>query len=1102
MVALLMLSTVWGSGATGKVTMLDEDRDIAGHWAEDVLSDWIHKGWINGYPDGSYRPDEPVTRAEMAALIARHLDIPSDVNEIPFHDVDPHAWYAPGIGKLVALDAVAGYEDGSCRPDDLMTRQEAAVLMAGITGLTGDGIGVSDLFMDSLPGWSQQSIQAVQSFGWMVGNTTGTFRPHAHITRAESVTALDNMFRQFSLQRGVVLDQAGNYGPAQGRVGIDQDVELKASGIHLHQVDVFGQLTVGEGVGDGDAELTNIRVEGKTFIHGGGENSIYLNDTDLAETVIARETGKVRVVASDETTIQQLDMNTPTLFELASGEIGLLVIGEGSAGTVVTLAKDTVIRKLIVYDAPVAFRGAGTIEEAEIYAKPVTFEHPPLSMSCDVEVSFICSKTDSDDRDGSDNGDETDYGDDSAEPNQPTMTELVYNPQSVVFEGLGSVESIGLQALWSNHSQSDVTTIASWTSEDVSVASVLDGVVTSVGYGDTNVRAQYRGRTVLVPVSVVPTVTSLVYDPVSLHFDDTGESSWIELTAMLSDGTELHMTDEAAWSSEDEHVASVDGGEVTSQGFGMTMVRAEYAGHTVEVPVEVESIATGLTHEPDDLSFGASWAPQQITLEANFSDGSTSAVTDAATWTSGNTSIVTVNDSGMVSPVGVGDTVISAVYGGQTVDVPVEVRVLLTGLTSSEGESLEFDGASGPTTIQLKAHYSDGSEPNVTSDASWSSGDVSVATVNSSGTVTPIGHGDTVITVSYEDREIEISVSVKVAFTEGVGTEDEPYEITTAEQVSGLRFYTGERSKDIYFELTGNIDLNDADFIDETEGWVPIGTDAEPFLGTLDGNGHVIENLRIDRPGQTHQGLFGYLEGTVANLHLTSVDITGKAMVGALAGELFRGKVDGATASGSIITEQDYSGGSNAGGLIGYAAISEIVDSGADVIVTGVDHNIGGLVGRALNTSIVTSYSHGSVIGNHPDAINLGGLVGYMSGSSKIQDGYATGNVTGNFRVGGLVGILDVPSSDPVITNAYASGTVDTDDSDSSGGLVGDLDAGTITDSFYTDTKFNEGTGKGTDIGTSQLEDESTFTNEGWDFNDIWFMDGVAGRPALQWETE
>lgn len=349
-------------------------------------------------------------------------------------------------------------------------------------------------------------------------------------------------------------------------------------------------------------------------------------------------------------------------------------------------------------------------------------------------------------------------------------------------------------------------------------------------------------------------------------------------------------------------------------------------------------------------------------------------------------------------------------------------------------------------------------------------------------------------------------MTVAVAFAGGEGTVAEPYAITTPEQLNGLRFYTGERGEGIYFELMGDIDLSDPDFINDASGWVPIGVSSgEPFAANLDGKGFVVRNMTINRPEQSEQGLFGSLvDATVTHLHLESVSVSGRGRVGALAGRIQNSSVQGVTASGSVTTSNTFTSGSNAGGLIGYASSGEIIDSGADVAVTAVDHNSGGLVGYAAYTDIRASYAQGDVTGNGSEAINVGGLVGVLDIGGAVTNSYATGAVSATaIRNGGLVGIMasGAPAPAPVIENSYAAGTVNAPDAGSSGGLVGELSGGTVISSFYTDDQFGEAPAKGTPISDAELVDQSVFTGAGWDFTSLWRMSVDDGRPVLQWEA-
>src|SRR5690606_29492821 len=90
-------------------------------------------------------------------------------------------------------------------------------------------------------------------------------------------------------------------------------------------------------------------------------------------------------------------------------------------------------------------------------------------------------------------------------------------------------------------------------------------------------------------------------------------------------------------------------------------------------------------------------------------------------------------------------------------------------------------------------------------------------------------------------------------FADGDGTEDDPYQIATAEQLNNVRKYP-----DAHFMLIADIDLDKPPY-NQGEGWEPIGTSSNPFNGKFDGNNYRIQNLFIDRSDQNGTGLFGVI---------------------------------------------------------------------------------------------------------------------------------------------------------------------------------------------------------------------------------------------------
>ena len=276
------------------------------------------------------------------------------------------------------------------------------------------------------------------------------------------------------------------------------------------------------------------------------------------------------------------------------------------------------------------------------------------------------------------------------------------------------------------------------------------------------------------------------------------------------------------------------------------------------------------------------------------------------------------------------------------------------------------------------------------------------------------------------------------------------------------------------FDTNGNgeADAGDA-YWNDGAGWHPIGHSYDGDLrATFDGNGYTIANLYINRPGNNGVGLFGTSSGTIRNVELNAVQVTGNRDVGGLVGVNYGGAITNSTASGSVTGNRDVgglvgvnadgaitnstasgpvTGNDNVGGLVGVNGHGAITNSTASGPVTGND-NVGGLVGVNYGT-INESTASGPVTGND----NVGGLVGWNYNGGDISGSTASGPVTGNDNVGGLVGEngnvygdITYRSDGGDISGSAASGAVS--GNDNVGGLVGWNAAGDISDSMVSGT--------------------------------------------------
>lgn len=167
--------------------------DIASHWGYIGIFRATELSIVNGYADGSFRPDQAVTRAELAAIVGRALKLSADASaagNTSFTDNENIPAYAkPYIKQLHEMQLINGYSDGSIRPAQSITRAELAVIIARALKLT-DTAEPSYTDADSIPVWAQHEAAALAQMGIMTGKANGKFDPNHTATRAEAVTII------------------------------------------------------------------------------------------------------------------------------------------------------------------------------------------------------------------------------------------------------------------------------------------------------------------------------------------------------------------------------------------------------------------------------------------------------------------------------------------------------------------------------------------------------------------------------------------------------------------------------------------------------------------------------------------------------------------------------------------------------------------------------------------------------------------------------------------------------------------------------------------------------------------------------------------------
>ncbi len=152
-----------------------------------------HKAYIFGYPDGTVRPNGEITRAEAAAMLARLLEIESIGSaEAPMFPDTPSAWYNKAINAVVQRGIMRGYPDGTFKPNDAITRAEFTQMISTIDNKP---YGTAP-FADVVGHWAERPIGSEYQAGRIAGYPDGTFRPDNSITRCEAAVILNKIFER------------------------------------------------------------------------------------------------------------------------------------------------------------------------------------------------------------------------------------------------------------------------------------------------------------------------------------------------------------------------------------------------------------------------------------------------------------------------------------------------------------------------------------------------------------------------------------------------------------------------------------------------------------------------------------------------------------------------------------------------------------------------------------------------------------------------------------------------------------------------------------------------------------------------------------------
>ena len=184
-----------------------KNDEVPSHPTPLSLNSKDHFAYVIGYPDGTVRPNDNITRAEVASIFFRLLTEEvrnanlSEVND--FADIKDTAWHNTPISTMTKLGIVKGRYPGKFVPDANITRAEFAVICARFDD---SEYKVVDTFTDISGHWAEAEIHEAAAHGWIKGYEDNTFKPDQYITRAEAMTLINRVLNRLPESKEDLLD--------------------------------------------------------------------------------------------------------------------------------------------------------------------------------------------------------------------------------------------------------------------------------------------------------------------------------------------------------------------------------------------------------------------------------------------------------------------------------------------------------------------------------------------------------------------------------------------------------------------------------------------------------------------------------------------------------------------------------------------------------------------------------------------------------------------------------------------------------------------------------------------------------------------------------
>ena len=338
-------------------TMKERFPDFPDNWATEAMTAAVNNGLLKGNEVGMLHPDRNLTRAEFAAIIVRAFGATVEADISNLTDVKKDDWFYSEVAKAYQMQVMNGVGKTEFSPNASITRQEVFVVLSRALCLPDGDVAVLEKFSDkdTACNWATPGVAAIIENGYISGYPDGTLKPCDYITRAELAQMFHNIFKTY-------ISEKGTY----SKVAEKGSVIVRAPGVKLQNVTINGDLIIADGVGNGNFDLSSVKVNGRILFRG-GEGKVTLRDLELTKNIVVNDVnGTVNFNNyRDDQCFNDIILNTPATF---------LTRGGGGGGGYVSTTKTVEFS----VTAPVAGATAQTTVSGQGYSDAAITWSPAL----------------------------------------------------------------------------------------------------------------------------------------------------------------------------------------------------------------------------------------------------------------------------------------------------------------------------------------------------------------------------------------------------------------------------------------------------------------------------------------------------------------------------------------------------------------------------------------------------------------------------------------------------------------------------------------------------------------------------------------------------